>query len=113
MKSFGNFTILAANEWLLTRHTDVSDKATQMLALNQERESEEDQTLEEVTEISSCEIDLLGKGVGFNLNSVWKTIDADELSPVVSALDADALYEMCLAEEATLQTLEEHDLCYQ
>lgn len=110
---FGNFTILATNEGLLTRHTAVSDKATQMLALNQERESEEDRTLKEVTEISSCEIDLLGKGVGFNLNSVWKTIDADELSPVVSALDADALYEMCLAEEATLQILEEHDLCYQ
>lgn len=47
-----------------------------------------------------------------NFNSVWKTADADSSTPQASALDADALYEMCVAEEKTLQILEEEDLCY-
>lgn len=46
------------------------------------------------------------------LNSVWKTIDTDGEKPPISALDADALYELCAAEEGTLRVLEEGDLCY-
>ena len=50
-----------------------------------------------------------------NLVSMWKTLDSDDdqttLHPT-SALDADALYEICIAEEHTLKVLSEKDLCY-
>ena len=47
-----------------------------------------------------------------NYNSIWKTKDADSDNPVLSALDMDALYEMCLTEERTLMHLEELEACY-
>ena len=43
-----------------------------------------------------------------NLVSIWKISDLSEKS----ALDADALYEMCMAEEHTLNLLTEEDLCH-
>lgn len=46
------------------------------------------------------------------LVSIWKTLDAEFVNSKRSALDADALYELCKAEEKTLQFLEEEDLCF-
>lgn len=45
------------------------------------------------------------------LNSVWR-VDDGMGTAMASALDADALYEMCKAEDATLRLLEERDLCH-
>ena len=50
-----------------------------------------------------------------NLVSMWKTLDSDNDQTTLhprSALDADALYEMCIAEQHTLKVLSEKDLCY-
>jgi hypothetical protein len=46
-----------------------------------------------------------------NLVNMWKISDLSEKMSE-SALDANALYEMCIAEEHTLNTLAENDLCH-
>eukprot|EP00985_Skeletonema_marinoi_P019404 scaffold11118_cov229-Skeletonema_marinoi.AAC.4 len=45
-----------------------------------------------------------------NLVNMWKISDSSEMSE--SALDANALYEMCIAEEHTLNMLSENDFCH-
>ena len=45
-----------------------------------------------------------------NLVNMWRISDSSEMSE--SALDANALYEMCIAEEHTLNMLAENDLCH-
>lgn len=51
-----------------------------------------------------------------NLMSIWKREGADDTNDDTntqkSALDAEALYEMCISEEKTLKVLEDADVCY-
>ena len=49
------------------------------------------------------------RGKEKNLNVVWKTKDAESKDPNMSLLDADSLYEQCVAEENTLSSLESTD----
>jgi len=53
------------------------------------------------------------KGGEQNLVSIWKTSDAESKNPKMSALDADAMYDLCVAEENTLAALQDGDLCYE
>ena len=52
------------------------------------------------------------RGKEKNLNVVWRTKDAESKIPNMSLLDADSLYEQCVAEENTLSSLESTDSCY-
>lgn len=52
------------------------------------------------------------KGGEKNLVGVWKTIDAESSNPTRSALEADAMYDLCVAEKNTLEVLQKEDLCY-
>ncbi|KAL7527638.1 hypothetical protein ACHAXR_004892, partial [Thalassiosira sp. AJA248-18] len=47
-----------------------------------------------------------------NLFTVWKTMDAEEKDPEKSALNPDAMYDLCMAEQNTLKSLESSDSCY-
>ena len=82
-------------------------------------EAEEDETeeIDESTLTSVCSgewygsLDML-RGKEKNLNVVWRTKDAESKIPNMSLLDADSLYEQCVAEENTLSSLESTDSCY-
>lgn len=54
------------------------------------------------------------KADNLHLTTIWKTIDADDTTAdnKISATDANALYEMCVAEEINLRVLEEEDVCH-
>ena len=113
---FGNLNIQVGNQGFLTRGTLIADRSTQVLKLRDG--GNERRVLADEEEGSShwyCKDNgaaWYGSGEMLsphevNLNSVWKT-----KSPEISALNRDALYELCIAEVATLQVLEERDLCY-
>eukprot|EP00580_Thalassiosira_gravida_P014932 CAMPEP_0201661984 /NCGR_PEP_ID=MMETSP0494-20130426/4208_1 /ASSEMBLY_ACC=CAM_ASM_000839 /TAXON_ID=420259 /ORGANISM="Thalassiosira gravida, Strain GMp14c1" /LENGTH=1144 /DNA_ID=CAMNT_0048140245 /DNA_START=29 /DNA_END=3463 /DNA_ORIENTATION=+ len=51
-------------------------------------------------------------GSNENLFTIWKTEDAEAKDPEKSILDADAMYDLCMAEENTLSALEDGDHCY-
>ena len=114
---FGNVKIQVGNKGWKTRGTVIADRSTQQLLL---RGITKHNTVVSDDEPSSSYCD--GSWYGseemvdpreINLNIIWKTTDADATSPTVSALDADALHEMCLVEENTLGVLEELDVCHQ
>lgn len=52
------------------------------------------------------------KGSEKNLVGIWKTTDAESKNPEISVLGADAMYDLCMAEENTLKALQSSDLCY-
>lgn len=119
----GNIKLEAGTKGFLSRGTVIADRSTQALLLQREMgmgaASQSFDPLEDSER--SIEFYCTGQWYGSKemidpsatwLNSIWKTKDADLLQPQVSALDANAMYEMCLAEESTLSVLEEHDLCY-
>lgn len=56
-------------------------------------------------------MDMVGKKEK-NLNAVWKTKDAESKQGIASLLDADSLYDQCLAEEYKLTELENISSCY-
>jgi len=52
------------------------------------------------------------KGKEKNLNVIWKSNDAESKNPEDSLLNAESLYEQCIAEENTLVELESTSSCY-
>ena len=121
--TFGNIKLEAGTKGFLSRGTVIADRSTQALLLHREimGMGAASQSIDPLEEEHSIDFYCTGQWYGSRemidpsatwLNSIWKTKDADLLQPQVSALDANAMYEMCLAEENTLSVLEDHDLCY-
>ena len=80
-------------------------------------ESEGIEEIDNSTLLSVCSGEWYGsmdmlRGKEKNLNSIWKSNDAESKQPTDSLLAAESLYEQCLAEENTLAELESTDSCY-
>lgn len=56
----------------------------------------------------------MAKADNLHLTTIWKTIDAGDTTTdnKISATDANALYEMCVAEESNLRVLDENEICH-
>lgn len=119
--TFGNVKLEAGTKGFLSRGTTIANRSTQALLLHREMASKS-RTDPSAADDRPIDFYCSGKWYGSKemldpsstwLNSIWKTKDTYNLQPPqVSALDATAMYEMCLAEENTLNFLQEHNLCY-
>ncbi len=110
----GNLHIDAPGLGWLTKGTVIANRAAQVQLTNEMLRGGEDDRrslLEEGALYCSgkwYESDKLLDPIELNLVSFWKIPDMSEKS----ALDADALYEMCRKEEHMLNMLSENDLCH-
>ncbi|KAL7545432.1 hypothetical protein ACHAWF_008778 [Thalassiosira exigua] len=124
--TLGNLSLKVGNAGFRSRGTLISDRSTQIDIVNKQFGNKKytfsqagDRRLrkEDIAPDSYCNGTWYGSSSmvnprSLNLNSIWKTKDADAPNPAISAIDADALYELCLSEEKTLEVLEERNLCY-
>ena len=139
---FGNFEVAIDNAGWWSRGTTVANRATQGMLVNMNRydlftdesgdvweelqtvvqpnwqqpEEDEEEDADPLLE-SVCSGDWYGSSEmisprNSNLFPIWKTNDADESEPEMSMLDADSMYDVCMAEQNTLAALEDQDSCY-
>lgn len=98
----------AAQEVAIRSRIGISSRGKEVRSLKEEGEKElEDLYCSGAWYTSSKEMLSPDK---INLVTMWKIDDSNEMS--MSALDAEALYEMCIVEEHTLRVLSENDLCH-
>jgi hypothetical protein len=98
----------AAQEVAIRSRIRISSRGKEVRSLKKEGEKElEDLYCSGAWYTSSKEMLSPDK---INLVTMWKIDESKEMS--VSALDAEALYEMCIVEEHTLRVLSENDLCH-
>ena len=149
---YGNFEVTVDNAGWWSRGTLISNRATQEMLINlnrqdlfydetgdvweelqtviqpnwqrTSREEEEAENEVEVVDNSTlahvCSGQWYGsrdmrKGDERNLMPIWMTEDAEDAedkNPKMSMLDADAMYDLCMAEQNTLNALEDDDSCY-
>eukprot|EP00584_Thalassiosira_punctigera_P012696 CAMPEP_0172573132 /NCGR_PEP_ID=MMETSP1067-20121228/136035_1 /TAXON_ID=265564 ORGANISM="Thalassiosira punctigera, Strain Tpunct2005C2" /NCGR_SAMPLE_ID=MMETSP1067 /ASSEMBLY_ACC=CAM_ASM_000444 /LENGTH=1496 /DNA_ID=CAMNT_0013365729 /DNA_START=147 /DNA_END=4637 /DNA_ORIENTATION=- len=111
--AWGNIELRVGGDGLFSRGTEISNRATQKELMTERIDYGEDDSSELYCNGTYWyQSEDLYMPDSLNFNSIWKTADADLEVPKISALDANSLHELCLAEEKTLSLLEKEDLCY-